>query len=446
MVDKIYLFLDVRCRKEYFLSLYKNWKGSSASDQAYKIIVAYSAGTGSITLKSGSALITKKDLAPGIPLVIPIPGSVIYFKTYQLTVQSAAAVDLFGGSFRSSSSGAFKIFPAEGEYPQAGKHVHNDMYRYFGVSVPPEIGGVNSVISVVAIADDTNISISLTADATVYRRYSRGDRAILRARKGQPIPIRSVNGDLTGTEIVANKPLAVYSGHECATVPNGKRFCDQIVEQIPPVSALGKQYIVSSFAERLGGAIVKIIGTYSPTTVNVTCNENTRTLLLQSSQSHQFTTPDDKACYISSTQPVLVAQLSTGGDGELAGDPSMVIVPPIERFSNKSVIYSFPNDPALKHHINFIASESSVNSNSITIDGNPIAKTDIIHVPGDNPSFVVARVAVTGGIHQLASTSVRFGVVAYGSAPSNGYAYSDYVQGEYILKYGLICQKDSECY
>ena len=433
----------MRCQKEYFFILYKNWKGSSASDQAYKIIVAYSEGTGSITLKSGGLTI-KKDLAPGTPLVIPIPGSVTYTRTYQLTVQSSAAVDLFGGSFRKPSSGAFKVFPAEGEYPQVGKHVLNGVYRYFGVSVPPNIGGVNSMISIAAIADDTNISISLTADASVYRRYSRGDRAIVHARKGQPIPIRSVNGDLTGTEIVANKPLAVYSGHECATVPTGKRFCDQIVEQVPPVSALGKKYIVSPFAERIGGAIVKIISTYSPTTVNVTCNQSTTTLLLQSSESHQFATPADKACYISSTQPVLVAQLSTGGDGELVGDPSMVIVPPIERFSNSSVIYSFPNDQALKHHINVIASESSVNSNSITIDGNPIPKTDIIHAPGDNPSFVVARVAVTGGIHKLASSSVRFGVVAYGSAPSNGYAYSDYVQGEYILKYCLIYIKRTQ--
>jgi hypothetical protein len=419
--------IDVRCRKEYFLSLYKNWKGSSASDQAYKIIVAYSEGTGSITLKSG-ALITKKDLAPGIPLVIPIPGSVTYFKTYQLTVQSAAAVDLFGGSFRSSSSGAFKIFPAEGEYPQIGKHVRNGMYRYFGVSVPPEIGGINSVISVVPIADDTNISISLTADATVYGRYSRGDRAILRARKGQPIPIRSVNGDLTGTEIVANKPLAVYSGHECATVPNGKRFCDQIVEQVPPVSALGKQYIVSSFAGRLGGAIVKILGTYSPTTVKVTCNESTTTLSLQSAQFHQFATPADKACYISSNRPILVTQMSTGGGTEEQGDPSMVVVPPIERFSTRSVIYSFPNDNAVRHYISVIAPYKSLKRNSITIDGNPINKTDIVHLPGTGQSFFVARITVTGGIHKLLSKRERFGVVAYGFGPSTGYAYSDYVQ------------------
>ena len=185
------------------------------------------------------------------------------------------------------------------------------------------------------------------------------------------------------------------------------------------MSALGKKYIVSPCAERLGGAIVKMIATYSPTTVNVTCNESTTTLLLQSSESHQFATSADKACYISSTQPVLVDQLSTGGDGELVGDPSMVIVPPIERFSNKSVTYSFPNNRALRHHINVIASESSVNSNSITIDGNPIPKRNIMHVPGDNPSFVVARVAVTGGIHRLISTNVRFGVVAYGSAPFN---------------------------
>ena len=380
-----------------------------------------------------------KDLSPAIPVIFPIPGEVIYTKTYQLIVQSSAAVDIFGGSFSTPSSGVFKIFPAEGKYLKSGVESYNEVYRYFGVSVPPiSIGNIHSAISIVAIANDTNISINLTANATVFQPYSRGDRVIVHAKKGQPIPILSEKGDLTGTEIVANKPLAVYSGHECATVPNRKRFCDQIVEQIPPVSALGKKYIVSPFAGRLGGAIVKILGTYSPTTVKVTCNESTTTLSLQSAQFHQFATPADKACYISSTRPILVTQMSTGGGTEEQGDPSMVVVPPIERFSTRSVIYSFPNDNAVRHYISVIAPYKSLKRNSITIDGNPINKTDIVHLPGTGQSFFVARITVTGGIHKLLSKRERFGVVAYGFGPSTGYAYSDYVQGEYTLNAIMI--------
>lgn len=46
-------------------------------------------------------------------------------------------------------------------------------------------------------------------------------------------------GDLTGTSIESNKPIAVYSGHNCAYVPDAKnRACNMLAEQIPPMSAI----------------------------------------------------------------------------------------------------------------------------------------------------------------------------------------------------------------
>jgi len=50
--------------------------------------------------------------------------------------------------------------------------------------------------------------------------------------------------DLTGMFINSSKPVAVYAGHACAKVPETKFFCDHIVEQIPPISELGKTHIV----------------------------------------------------------------------------------------------------------------------------------------------------------------------------------------------------------
>jgi len=54
----------------------------------------------------------------------------------------------------------------------------------------------------------------------------------------------SLGSDITGYFVNSSKPIAVYAGHSCAFVPEDKFFCDHMVEQIPPVSELGKIHIV----------------------------------------------------------------------------------------------------------------------------------------------------------------------------------------------------------
>jgi len=56
--------------------------------------------------------------------------------------------------------------------------------------------------------------------------------------------------DLSGYFINSSKPIAVYAGHACAFVPEGTFFCDHIIEQIPPVSELGKLHIVPPITGR----------------------------------------------------------------------------------------------------------------------------------------------------------------------------------------------------
>jgi len=58
--------------------------------------------------------------------------------------------------------------------------------------------------------------------------------------------------DLSGYFINSSKPIAVYAGHACAFVPDVPLtfFCDHVVEQIPPVSELGKLHIVPPIAGR----------------------------------------------------------------------------------------------------------------------------------------------------------------------------------------------------
>ena len=296
------------------------------------------------------------------------------------------------------------------------------------MSAPQDVSLVSSVMSIVSVADGTEVAIKLTANARIYSTHSTGDMVNITAVKGQPIPIISTDGDLTGTEVMSNKPLAVYSGHECATVPHKKRFCDQIVEQIPPESSLGKKYIAFPFHGRQTGSVVKIVATHSQTKVNMTCSRVENSVILQPSQAHQFVTPPNIACYISASHSVLVAQLSTGGDREYFGDPSMVILPPIEHFLNSCIVYSFPNDRAMRHFISIIApmdDEIYVNDSAL-----PALETSILNVPmEEGPSYKVVSVRVSPGTHRITSNGDAIGVVAYGSGPSTGYAYSCFVKG-----------------
>ena len=49
--------------------------------------------------------------------------------------------------------------------------------------------------------------------------------------------------DLTSVVVNSTKPVAVFSGHSCANVPQRVGYCDCMFEQIPPVSELGLTHI-----------------------------------------------------------------------------------------------------------------------------------------------------------------------------------------------------------
>ena len=57
------------------------------------------------------------------------------------------------------------------------------------------------------------------------------------------------NGDDV-TDVTGVKPVSVMSGHECVFVPFNVSNCDYLMEQIPPISALGSHYILVPFMGR----------------------------------------------------------------------------------------------------------------------------------------------------------------------------------------------------
>jgi hypothetical protein len=60
----------------------------------------------------------------------------------------------------------------------------------------------------------------------------------------------SQNGELSGSPIQSDKPIAVFAGHRCLNVPADVSYCDHAEQQIPPVRALGSEYAAVSHRQR----------------------------------------------------------------------------------------------------------------------------------------------------------------------------------------------------
>ena len=51
--------------------------------------------------------------------------------------------------------------------------------------------------------------------------------------------------DLTRTRITSSKTLSALSGSDCAKIPQGIRYCDHLVEQVPLTVTWGLKFLVA---------------------------------------------------------------------------------------------------------------------------------------------------------------------------------------------------------
>ena len=65
--------------------------------------------------------------------------------------------------------------------------------------------------------------------------------------------------DLTGTKIISNRPISVFSGSAWTSV--GTEFMgDHLVEQLIPDNNWGSDYVTAPLSTRTSGDILRILG------------------------------------------------------------------------------------------------------------------------------------------------------------------------------------------
>lgn len=262
--------------------------------------------------------------------------------------------------------------------------------------------------------------------------------------------------DLSGTLIEATRPVAVIAGHECANVPAGASCggqyccCDHLEDQIFPLKAWGKRYLMSRTWPR-GQApdTIRVLSGADGTQITVTGAPVTIPTL-SASQVYEFEVTTD--IELSSDQPFLAAlflasQTAPTGcletcddtlffgkrcDGDPfgkpcktdqdccpgvagIGDPAMIVAVPAEQF-RKNYRFLVPNKYA-KNYLNIIAPAAA----SVDLDGVPVPEVEFSPFPSGQ--FKVARLPVTEGVHHVAS-SQKVGIVVYGWDQYVSYGYA----------------------
>ena len=249
------------------------------------------------------------------------------------------------------------------------------------------------------------------------------------------------NTDITGTRLVSNKPLVVYSGHECTNIPVNVTYCDHITEQVPPTAIWGRNFLSASFSNRSSGDIYRMLASQDNTAVIVNCNSFNETYSLASAGTwEEFSTPDMSFCSITSDKPLLIMQFALGLSLDGVGDPFMMMIIPVEQYSNNYVLNVLPEFST--NFITIYVIPEEYQPQDIIVDDTNLENADWTEVLCSDSTICgyITYVALTPGEHQVhhIDATAHVGVSAYGFNRANSYGYPGGLKLEPVqCKHGL---------
>lgn len=307
---------------------------------------------------------------------------------------------VYGLNYGMFTSDAFLALPCD--------RLAVDNYEYYGVTYHPH--GLSHIL-IVGCEDNTVFQIGSD---------------VIELGKMETYLWQRAN-DITGTKIVSNRPLVVYTGHRCTNIPSGVGACDHLTEQVPPTAIWGSNFLSASLSGRSSGDIYRMIASENSTTVVVNCNtfNQLQTYYLALAGSWQeFNTSNGSFCSISSDKPLLLMQFSLGYEADHVGDPFMMMITPVEQFGSNYILNSFPN---FLNYITVYVSPDDYHPESIMVDNTDLqnAAWNTVYCYDATICGYIAYVKLTPGEHQLfhRDVSAHIGVSVYGFSRANSYGY-----------------------
>ncbi len=329
---------------------------------------------------------------------------------------SEKPVNVYALNYDKRSSDIAVIYPVQ----SLGK-------EYYAVCYTPNVNGTtgrNSEFLVVATEDTTTVEI--TPSKVTDKQHQKDTTFTVVLNKGQVYQVQSENikdasgeGDLTGSYVVADKPVAFYSGSHGTTIPavEGTSAWDHLYEQIPPVHSWGREYYTVPLRTRLRDRY-RIMAAEDNTTIQVTDFPD---IILNKGEfiEREFNSNQPKRIF--ADKPILVAQYSmsqSSGGGN--GDPFMIILSSVTQSKNDVTFVAYQSTVIDNYFVNIIVARDEIDN--IQYDGMGISGEFKSFSEGD---YSYVQKEVSPGTHRIENVNEDRGFLAYvygfGNIESYGY-------------------------
>ena len=389
----------------------------------------------SIYFGKSTVAYTSGSIQPNVPyrwkpdwtLIEPVGSEIIEQKAIHIV--SDQPMNIFAMNWSPNSADAAVIFPVDA--------IGNE---YYAMCYEPHVSegnggtpgsGKNSEFLIVATEDNTKILITPVKITDQLRPANVPFTITL--SKGELYQVQSKNhdnltgqGDLTGSYIKSDKPVAFYSGSWSTTIPADLSVSawDHLYEQIPPVRSWGRKFVTVPLKGRSEDRF-RIIASEDNTNIRI---GNKVPLVLDKGEFYEFKLSKDEPSLIESDHPILLAQFMVSNSvdrpadvaqSDWDGDPLMLVVSPVDQ-TREAVTFVAYDTPEIvsKFFVNVVTKIAS--QTYILLDGNPI-----IFQALPNSEFAYAQIAISKGNHNLTSTKEGNGFIAYvygyGGVESYGY-------------------------
>ena len=295
---------------------------------------------------------------------------------------------------------------------------------------------IHSLVGIVSAANDTLLTITPTRNVIIgIESVKAGDSIDVTLHRAETLLITFI-GDLTGTKVTANRPISFFSGDQCTFVPSGVVACDQIVEQLPPVEAWGRQFATAPLKTRMSFDVFRFVAAENSTIVTISCTVNNGgqghvdTFSLNESGFADVQVSSTDFCWMEADKGILLLQFAVGQNTDsVYSDPFMALVPAVSHYTNSltlPIVDSSMNN--FTHYLNIIIPAEHYQPDQIFMDGQSLQSLALEFVAivhnGETMAYA-SQIEVSATTHTLMHGNSRglFGVVSYGFARYASYGH-----------------------
>ncbi|XP_077193119.1 IgGFc-binding protein [Paroedura picta] len=418
--------------KEFVTAFLQNSWSSQANPRFELLITGYHPATTVTVTALKSTFYRTLPVSQGQTVSVVLPTSVEMIGTNILdktvSIQANQDVSVFAFNHRDTTSGATIVYPVQ----QLGT-------LYYVVTPMGTLSNSFKEFTVVTYRAPAQVDIHLKG-AVVFRNqvYPAGSRLVTNLQAYQAIQLQS-SVDLSGTKVKSTEPVAVLSGHSCASKNTA---CDHVVEQLLPVSSWGTTFIVPPLSFQYRFDIAYVIASQK------TCikyhsgfTQSSRDVI--AGQVIQLDVSASHPLYISADVGIQVIFFFTGAPvGSGAYDPFIINMPAVMSYCR---LYHIDGIRTFENYAIIIAKTSE--SSGITLDKRAIENIQWRPIPGTEYSWAQPRLGTEAKSSFLEHPSATFGLLIVGGSYYNGFgSVAPCACGKPVATCSSIqCRKKEKC-